>query len=108
MSYQCKRCSGWTADGFSHSCVYDELKESRSKNVELIERLKKLEAEVRVLNKRIKASWSAKDGETDRANRLSEAFEYLVSRLPKEETAGFVTHARAIVGGNKEEIERTR
>lgn len=37
-----------------------------------------------------------------------EAFEYLVSMLPEECTAGFVTHARAIASGDTAEIERTK
>ena len=39
---------------------------------------------------------------------LKEAFEYLISTLPEECTAGFVTHARAIASGDKAEIERTK
>jgi hypothetical protein len=39
---------------------------------------------------------------------LLKAFEYLVSRLPEDCTAGFVTHARAIASGNAAEIERTK
>lgn len=41
-------------------------------------------------------------------SRQIEAFEYLVSMLPEECTAGFVTHARAIASGDEKEIERTK
>lgn len=40
--------------------------------------------------------------------RWSDGFEYLVSMLPEDCTAGFVTHARAIISGDKDAIERTK
>ncbi len=44
----------------------------------------------------------------DERTALKKGFEYLVSMLPEECTAGFVTHARAIISMDKNQIEKTK
>jgi Zn-dependent oligopeptidase len=62
-------------------------------------------AHMKQVIQRIRAN---RDEITEQLAASREAFENLVSLLPEECTAGFVTHARAIASGIQADIERTK